>query len=317
MDSYEKDKKKNYNKVDQGGKPTVHISTESITKDFGTVSQEIDQIISETIQPQSNQDINQSNNKQNLQAEYIEDNDGKSFEKNNQDNYIYQNSNHLIKEDDEKNGDEDLFEIKSDENKNNTTNFSEQTTPIKEDILNIGDKKHQKKFSIPRIKWNKKSKEQSKPFVDNKNTKCFSDDTKKKEGFFHKKQTDQINNKSIINESPPKKDVDFKNTNKSDKKSFNIFSKKKVIQKHSESITQKPFHESQDKEASEKTILQINNLDQFPTQQHESIDQEVIKLLAITDDLLGKLPEDVINEFASSEDFQLYKKVMNRYQIGK
>jgi hypothetical protein len=43
----------------------------------------------------------------------------------------------------------------------------------------------------------------------------------------------------------------------------------------------------------------------------------VLKLLAITDDLLGKLPEDVISDFASSEDFKLYKKVMDKYNIGK
>jgi hypothetical protein len=35
----------------------------------------------------------------------------------------------------------------------------------------------------------------------------------------------------------------------------------------------------------------------------------------MTDALLGELPEDVINRFMQSEDFELYEKVMNKYKI--
>ncbi|MBN2603518.1 MAG: hypothetical protein JXA91_05260 [Candidatus Thermoplasmatota archaeon] len=45
------------------------------------------------------------------------------------------------------------------------------------------------------------------------------------------------------------------------------------------------------------------------------LDDEIKKLLNITDELLGKLPNEVIDEFAQSEDFKLYEKVMSKYKI--
>jgi hypothetical protein len=45
------------------------------------------------------------------------------------------------------------------------------------------------------------------------------------------------------------------------------------------------------------------------------LDEDIKKILLMTDTLLGELPEDVINRFAQSEDFELYEKVMNKYKI--
>ena len=45
------------------------------------------------------------------------------------------------------------------------------------------------------------------------------------------------------------------------------------------------------------------------------LDEDVKKLLVITDNLLGDLPEEVIDKFAQSEDFKLYSKVLSRYKI--
>jgi len=44
------------------------------------------------------------------------------------------------------------------------------------------------------------------------------------------------------------------------------------------------------------------------------VDEDVIKVLLITDDLLGNLPEEVIDNFAQSEDFKLYEKVISKYK---
>ncbi|MBS3778644.1 MAG: hypothetical protein KGY50_05090, partial [Candidatus Thermoplasmatota archaeon] len=49
----------------------------------------------------------------------------------------------------------------------------------------------------------------------------------------------------------------------------------------------------------------------------KTIDEDVIHLLKITDELLGKLPEDVIEDFSQSDDFILYEKVMKKYDIIK
>jgi len=49
--------------------------------------------------------------------------------------------------------------------------------------------------------------------------------------------------------------------------------------------------------------------------QESLVDDDIRKVLLITDELLGKLPEQVIEEFASSKDFDLYQKVMYKYHI--
>jgi len=44
------------------------------------------------------------------------------------------------------------------------------------------------------------------------------------------------------------------------------------------------------------------------------VDDDVIKVLLMTDDLLGNLPEEVIDKFVQSEDFKLYEKVLSKYK---
>lgn len=45
-------------------------------------------------------------------------------------------------------------------------------------------------------------------------------------------------------------------------------------------------------------------------------DPEVKEVLRIMDDLLGKLPQDVIEEFTKSKDYELYCMVLERYGLG-
>jgi hypothetical protein len=47
----------------------------------------------------------------------------------------------------------------------------------------------------------------------------------------------------------------------------------------------------------------------------EEIDSDVKKILQITDALLGELPEEVINRFMQSDDFELYEHILNKYKI--
>lgn len=44
----------------------------------------------------------------------------------------------------------------------------------------------------------------------------------------------------------------------------------------------------------------------------EVTDNDTKRVLKIADELLGKLPEDVIEDFTKSKDFELYKKVMKK-----
>jgi hypothetical protein len=47
----------------------------------------------------------------------------------------------------------------------------------------------------------------------------------------------------------------------------------------------------------------------------EQLDEDIRKVLLITDYLLGELPEEVLNIFLESEEFELYEKVLNKYKI--
>ena len=45
------------------------------------------------------------------------------------------------------------------------------------------------------------------------------------------------------------------------------------------------------------------------------IDEDTRKLLKILDDLLDKLPEEVVDKFANSNDYLLYEKVLEKFKI--
>ncbi|MDI6916267.1 MAG: hypothetical protein QMC80_00540 [Thermoplasmatales archaeon] len=47
----------------------------------------------------------------------------------------------------------------------------------------------------------------------------------------------------------------------------------------------------------------------------QKIDEDVKKLLGILDELLGKLPKEVIDGFVKSEGYRLYEKVLDRYGV--
>ena len=47
----------------------------------------------------------------------------------------------------------------------------------------------------------------------------------------------------------------------------------------------------------------------------EKIDEEVKKLLKVLDELLGKLPKEVIDEFVKSDEYKLYERVLERYGV--
>ena len=49
--------------------------------------------------------------------------------------------------------------------------------------------------------------------------------------------------------------------------------------------------------------------------EEKTIDPEVGTVLRIMDELLGKLPEGVVEKFAKSHDFEVYYTVLERYGI--
>jgi hypothetical protein len=45
------------------------------------------------------------------------------------------------------------------------------------------------------------------------------------------------------------------------------------------------------------------------------LDTDIKKILQITDELLGELPEEVINRFMRTDDYDLYERILNKYKI--
>jgi len=67
---------------------------------------------------------------------------------------------------------------------------------------------------------------------------------------------------------------------------------------------------------SQKTEMDILVAGQKEMEEGDLIlDEDIKKILIITDDLLGNLPEEIIDEFVKSEDFALYEKIINKYKI--
>ena len=130
----------------------------------------------------------------------------------------------------------------------------------------------------------------------------------------------QIKNDTIQQKQKPKR---------SSKKKFSFFSsgKKKKYKKPSTKKTDKQQmktdvkketklnqEKNNDKNRSQSKKNPDSSQDQESFAQY-SLDDDVKKILSITDELLAQLPDQVIEDFASSEDFQLYQKVMSKYQI--
>ena len=68
-----------------------------------------------------------------------------------------------------------------------------------------------------------------------------------------------------------------------------------------------------EKEEEEK-LTDVNELQKEIEERETFLDDDVEKLIPIIDQLLEKLPDDVIEEFAQSKDFTLYEKVVSKYK---
>jgi len=95
--------------------------------------------------------------------------------------------------------------------------------------------------------------------------------------------------------------------------------KRKKEEKHTQKEKQQHLKQKgkdkKQKPAKEKTTgFSLFKKDK-PTQTSTDLDEDIKKVLLMTDSLLGELPEEVINKFAQSDDFGLYERVMNKYKL--
>ena len=114
-------------------------------------------------------------------------------------------------------------------------------------------------------------------------------------------------------EIKPKKPV-------TEKKSGVFFSKKddkkikdKKLKKKEKKLEKKKLKAKKEKVVKEKTFDSKKEMDDLILKE-KILDNDVKKLLPIIDNLLEKLPDEVIDEFAQSDDFELYEKVVTKYK---
>jgi len=75
----------------------------------------------------------------------------------------------------------------------------------------------------------------------------------------------------------------------------------------SEPAEQDSTNEAEEDLGEEEEEMEEDHLDE--------LDEDIRKVLLMTDYLLGELPEDVLNIFLESEEFKLYEKVLSKYKI--
>lgn len=221
------------------------------------------------------------------------------------------------------------------EQKEKTKTFFEKNPKEKKNQDEDSTKKSKFSFHFPKLNMNlglnkDKTKTESHFF------KKFKKDEKKKEcktpilsehtstasnsgrihGLTELTEVEETDEKKEGVPSPKSERKKGKSLFNSSNSSFNLFKKKETQSTGKEKIPSEQTTQTTDNDSREKPPEKTQNTPEYATDSG-GIDKDVIQLLRITDDLLGKLPDDVIEEFSQSEDFTLYEKVMKKYDILK
>lgn len=119
-----------------------------------------------------------------------------------------------------------------------------------------------------------------------------------------------------------KKKLEAKTALKEEKLKRKLESKKKKIGKpEKEPASVLKASKTDDKKKKEKSKSSTTGLHHFilgkreVAEENPILDEDIIQVLRITDNLLEKLPNEVIDKFVQSEDFTLYEKVISKYKI--
>lgn len=196
---------------------------------------------------------------------------------------------------------------------------SDENEQTKKSLNKKDEKKIRFSFSLPKI--NVKIKKRKKPSVKERESayKHQQKPSVSPESSIQTKDTidskisERIHNSPKINtkESPDIKPEGEGVVNKNNKSFFKSTMKSKTFfsKKTDDKQSSKQIHTSNEQDGTYKTKT---------AQSFEgAVDEDIIKLLRITDGLLGKLPDDIIEEFSQSDDFALYEKVMKKYDVIK
>jgi len=160
---------------------------------------------------------------------------------------------------------------------------------LQQKLLKQQEKEKLRKQKLKEIELKRQQKEAEKERI-------LKEKQKQKEKLKKQKEKEKV--KPV--EAKKKETTKPKKSEKPKKEKKGFFKKKKQVKKEAEEIPAPEF---------DNFIKEKATKDQKP-----SLDNDVEQLLPILDELLEKLPEDVIDDFAHSEKFSLYEKVMNKYK---
>jgi len=163
------------------------------------------------------------------------------------------------------------------------------------------EKEKEEEFKRKLKEKQEKEKKRKEEMKKKQKEKKLREKKEKKEQLKKEKELKRLEKKEKeekINKKKQKAKKQEKEKPKKEKKKFNLkFKKEKKVVK-SKVKKEKPPEMKEFISKKEKKVL----------------DNDVEKLLPIIDELLEKLPEDVIDEFAQSKKFELYEKVMTKYK---
>jgi len=167
-------------------------------------------------------------------------------------------------------------------------------------------KKAEREAEIKERELEKKKKERSKKNQKGKKLKTLELKKEEKEAIKKsklKEKEEKLEVKKAIREEKLKRKL------LEEKKS----KKKKVEKSKKEPITVLKKKEKAEKESVEKHHAIFGKKEE--QKKETSFDKELQEVLAITDKLLESLPDEVIDKFVQSKDFELYEKVLSKYKI--
>lgn len=296
MGMIENSNKKNNNLTEKCKKKDHAADTKRFT---GDTERKIDQLISNIDEKPGSDQKNEKCN-----TNKPDSNDDIRFHE------IYKEDSDINNFDQSKKETKELFEIKKTYN-NEPNNIGK--VELSSDLEKKVDVKN--KFVLPKLRFSKKIKKRTKENVQDikkqDNTECENNSKKKIKFKINK-------SRKIINFSKNKTEKEFKDLKKTGEKQSNFSPRQNPLENKNikpKLELKKVTIENKDKVQKDTEMKKSPLSNEKIMEENTVLDEDIRKVLTITDELLGNLPENVIDEFVNSEKFTLYEKVINKYKI--
>ena len=168
----------------------------------------------------------------------------------------------------------------------------------------------------------KKAKKESREKEKELEIKRLEAEKRKKLEFKKARKTSRVKDKELRESKLEEQTTEGKSNNPFTKKWRDLLTKKRknLTLPNQQNISTSEVLKQENKQDSEKIKSLVPKMDSFIVGEKEAsdenpiLDEDIKRVLSIIDDLLGNLPEDVIDDFVKSEDFALYEKVVGKYK---